>query len=193
MPLTALPGDERGPTLSPDGSQVAFSWNGGNGDNFDIYVQMVGATETRRLTTDPGRDGSLAWSPDGRQIAFVRTTGGSSTGTLYVVSPVAGAERRVTDEIISRGPLSWSPDSKWLATGETAAANEAPTGQGIRLFRVSDGETRTIDPPSGGRMHFAPAFSPGGRRLAYASCATTMCFVDAVELDADFVIKGAPR
>ena len=55
MPLTALPGDEHSPTLSPDGSQVAFSWNGGNGDNFDIYLQMVGATETRRLTTDPGR------------------------------------------------------------------------------------------------------------------------------------------
>jgi len=194
-PLTALPGDEVAPTLSPDGSQVAFSWNGEKRDNFDIYLQMVGATETRRLTTDPARDGVPAWSPDGRQIAFVRATGESPTGTLYVVSPVAGAERKLTDEAVAVGPLSWSPDSRWLATGASGSPLQAAAGvtRGIRLFRVSDGEARTIAPPSGSDKHILPAFSPDGRHLAFASCGNIMCWIDVIDLDADFVTKGRPR
>lgn len=41
-PLTAYPGYEMQPSLSPDGSQVAFAWNGPTEDNFDIYVKLVG-------------------------------------------------------------------------------------------------------------------------------------------------------
>ena len=36
VPLTAYPGYERAPSLSPDGSRVAFSWNGQTQDNYDI-------------------------------------------------------------------------------------------------------------------------------------------------------------
>src|SRR5215470_4916667 len=49
-PLTAYPGIQTQPSLSPDGSQVAFSWNGPNEDNFDIYVKLVGPGESVRLT-----------------------------------------------------------------------------------------------------------------------------------------------
>jgi DNA-binding winged helix-turn-helix (wHTH) protein len=36
IPLTSYPGVELSPTFSPDGSQVAFTWNGEHQDNFDI-------------------------------------------------------------------------------------------------------------------------------------------------------------
>ena len=75
VPLTAFPGDERFPTFSPDGNQVAFAWNGEKGDNTDIYVMPVGAATPLRLTTDPAEDTAPAWSPDGSQIAFVRRQG----------------------------------------------------------------------------------------------------------------------
>ena len=42
-PLTSLPGQERYPSFSPDGNQIAFAWDGGNGDNQDIYIKVVGA------------------------------------------------------------------------------------------------------------------------------------------------------
>ena len=35
-PLTSLPGQERYPSFSPDGNQIAFAWDGENGDNQDI-------------------------------------------------------------------------------------------------------------------------------------------------------------
>ena len=31
------------PAFSPDGNQLAFAWDGENGDNFDIYVQLIGS------------------------------------------------------------------------------------------------------------------------------------------------------
>ena len=37
--------------FSPDGNQVAFSWNGEKQDNFDIYIKDVGSGAQRRLTT----------------------------------------------------------------------------------------------------------------------------------------------
>lgn len=38
IPFTTFAGNEFSPTFSPDGSQIAFSWDGEKGDNFDIYV-----------------------------------------------------------------------------------------------------------------------------------------------------------
>jgi Tol biopolymer transport system component len=70
--LTTLRGEERHPTFSPDGEQVAFAWNGAKQDNQDIYVTLVGSSNVRRLTSDPSPDTKPVWSPDGRQIAFVR-------------------------------------------------------------------------------------------------------------------------
>src|SRR5437762_11174293 len=71
-PLTSYLGDERQASLSPDGNQVVFSWNGEKGDNADIYVKVVGPGAPLRLTTYPGFDFSPRWSPDGRSIAFAR-------------------------------------------------------------------------------------------------------------------------
>src|SRR5262245_30168373 len=47
VPLTTLSGTEIGPSISPDGDQVVFSWNGGQEadrggfDHFDLYLKLV--------------------------------------------------------------------------------------------------------------------------------------------------------
>ena len=74
------------PTFSPDGSQVAFIWNGENQDNFDVYVKVIGSAEPRRLTFDPASDGSPSWSPDGRRIAFLRELPGG-LAEIRLISP----------------------------------------------------------------------------------------------------------
>ena len=77
VPLTSYPGSESYPSFSPDGSQVAFSWNGEKQDNFDIYVKVIGTEPPLPLTTNPAKDYSPAWSPDGRWIAFCRDLPGA--------------------------------------------------------------------------------------------------------------------
>ena len=54
IPLTTYPGSERSPSFSPDGNQVAFSWNGEKQDNYDIYVKQIGSTDTGAADHGPG-------------------------------------------------------------------------------------------------------------------------------------------
>ena len=177
LPLTSLTGSELYPTFSPDGEQVAFSWNGTKQDNWDVYVTLVGSSDVRRLTSDPAEDARPTWSPDGRQIAFVRQRGDDST--IHLVSPLGGAERRVGD---FRGAESvdWSPDGKWLVAGNSGQLNfgymfllPRPGGhgpRGIYLVSVSSGAARPLIVSNSNRVDAKPAFSPDGRHLAYVSC-----------------------
>ena len=65
MPLTTYPGSERFATFSPDGRQVAFSWDGEKQDNFDIYVKLIGTSAPLRITSSPAPD----FIPHGRPMA----------------------------------------------------------------------------------------------------------------------------
>ncbi len=45
VPLTSYPGSESWPSFSPDGTQVAFAWDGEKQDNWDIYVKQIGVEQ----------------------------------------------------------------------------------------------------------------------------------------------------
>jgi len=187
--LTTYPGEELFPSFSPDGNQVAFSWNGEKQDNFDIYVKVVGsAAPPLHLTTDAAPDLCPAWSPDGRQIAFVRRQGGQAG--LYLISPLGGAGRKVADFRPARQlSISWSPDGKWLAVAELGSSGP----DGIFLTPVERGQKRRLTSNSLA-FDFCPAISPGGRFLAYASCTGNFsCDVHLTELSPDFSVRGEPR
>ena len=172
-PLTAFPGFESEPSLSPDGSQVAFSGSGQTQDNFDIYVKLVGPGEPVRLTTDPALDRSAAWSPDGRLIAFQRFNGGGAAD-IFTVPALGGAERKIatinprrptTRNIRGGGNLSWTPDNKWIAFGGAPSQTEAA---GIWLVAVDGRQIRRLtEPGSTSYGDWQPAFSHNGRYLAF--------------------------
>ena len=90
--VTTYPGDELDPSLSPDGSQVAFSWGGNRNENRDIYVLPVGGQNPLRLTQDPADDTSPAWSPDGRSIAFLRRDK-DDAANIMLIPALGGPER----------------------------------------------------------------------------------------------------
>ncbi len=206
--LTSLTGAEFYPTFSPDGEQVAFSWNGPKQDNWDVYVTLVGSSDVRRLTSDPGEDARPTWSPDGRQIVFVRQRANDST--IHLVSPLGGAERRLGD-FKGADSLDWSPDGKWLAAGNSGHLNfgfwnlfPRPGGQGPRgiyLVSVESGAVRPLIVPASNRVDSTPAFSPDGQRLAYVSCDSSdvgmagikNCDVALVEPDISRATAQRPR
>lgn len=168
-PLTSYPGFEQDPCFSPDGTQIAFSWNGEKQDNFDIYVTLIGAGGPLRLTADPARDFSPAWSPDGRTIAFLRSLPGERAAVL-LIPPLGGAERKVAEV---RGPVpymngpyvTWSPDGTSLVIVDSASSNEA-----LGLFRLlpETGEKRRLTTPPGPTQgDTGPAFSPDGSTLVF--------------------------
>ncbi len=176
LPLTASPGYQQSPSLSPDGNQVAFSWDGANSDNYDIYVKLVGPGESIRLTTDPAVDDQPAWSPDGRSIAFLRFRS-ESNADIFVVPALGGMERKVASASFHgrggksgstefwTGNLAWTPDGKWLAFGGAFKENEHP---GIWLVALNGAEQRRlteVSAPDDG--DWAPAFTGDGKYLAF--------------------------
>jgi eukaryotic-like serine/threonine-protein kinase len=194
-PLTATRGWESSPTFSPDGQQVAFAWDGEKSDNGDIYVKMIGSSEVHRLTTDPKFEAAPSWSPDGRQIAFLRWSSGNAT--IHLVSPLGGTARKLIDAPWE-GPLSWSPDGRWLAAVRPRSENAATEGAGgVWLVPVQGGEPRRVTEPQPEGNDRAPAFSPDGLRLAYASCVTRLppspCDVHVLAVGPDFVPTGPSR
>jgi Tol biopolymer transport system component len=178
-------------SFSPDASQIAYGSSGERGDNWDIYLRLVGEEETRRLTTDPAPEAMPSWSPDGKQIAFVRNEAGN--GRIYLISPLGGAARKLSDS--SLGMPSWSPDGHWLAVERLGSGNDPPGG--IQLISVTSGETRALTSPKPPAFDRFPAFSPDGRALAYSGCegpeAYPSCDVYVMTLDGELTPHGASR
>ena len=195
VPLTTFSGAETTPAFSPDGKQVAFTWDGEERDNFDIYVKMVGNVTPLRLTSDPAHDGYPAWSPDGRQIAFYSARGG---GGIYLVSPVGGPERKLADLATNSRP-AWTADGKYLLVAKVYREAQPEPGDGA-LFLVpveSEGAPRQFLAPPRGTWYKDPAFAPDGRSLAFATCTGVALgpssSLHVVELQAGLVPAGKPR
>jgi Tol biopolymer transport system component/DNA-binding winged helix-turn-helix (wHTH) protein len=169
IPLTAYPGIQAQPSLSPDGSQVAFSWSGPNEDNYDVYVKLVGPGEPVRLTTAPERDVAASWSPDGREIAFLRYTSRYQASVIVIPALGGGVEHKIADLFLSlvrhNTTLSWSADSKQIAVSGRLCEDEP---FGVFLVRLDGGPPRRLTTASSGTpFDAAPAFSPDRKRLAF--------------------------
>ncbi len=169
IPFTTFSGAADQPAFSPDGNQIAFTWDGGDGENLDLYVKLLGAGTPLRLTTNPAEDISPAWSPDGRHLAFLRRSAGENG--IFIVPALGGAERKLgqTEPNLSRQAwsqcrLSWSPDGKFLALADRDSSQNR---YGIFLISVEDGEKQKLTSPSESSADNFPAFSPDGQTLAF--------------------------
>ncbi len=78
----------RTPAPSPDGTQVAFSFQG------DIWVVPTSGGEAKRLTANPAYDYLPRWSPDGKQIAFSSDRYGNDD--VFVLSLSGAGVNRLT-------------------------------------------------------------------------------------------------
>ena len=171
VPFTALRGRATSPAFSPDGSRIAFVWNGdptSGGKGFDLYVKALGSETLLRLTRRPSKWISPAWSPDGTQIAFHRMAG-ADTG-IYVVPALGGPERKLlSTRLLGRETpfsiIGWSPDGKWLALADVLPEKENVVGS--YLLSTETLETKRIPNSQKCIGEGLPAFSHNGEYLAY--------------------------
>jgi Tol biopolymer transport system component/DNA-binding winged helix-turn-helix (wHTH) protein len=169
VPLATGLGRQYSPSFSPDGRQVAFTWNPEHEGNFDIYKKTVGEASVVRLTTHPDIDYSPVWSPDGRWIAFCR---GSDTrgGAVWLIPSTGGPERRIialeTIAMPNNRALSWSQDSQHLVVAEQLAGLSQ---DGLTLVDVETGDWKRLIMAGPGETLMHPSVSPDGKTLAFTN------------------------
>jgi Tol biopolymer transport system component len=167
------PGDERYPSYSPDGTQIAFRGDldlvEPSGDE-EIYVMNADGTNVRQLTSNADFDSAPSWSPDGKQILFERAPAGTFTpGTeaqekdIYVMRADGTHVRRLTDSPgLDEGP-EFSPDATKIAFSSARDGQQeiyVMDADGANPRRLTDNPARDESPdwqalPFDGRGHQA--------------------------------------
>ena len=198
--VTTYPGDEREPSLSTDGKQVAFSWNGGNGRGRYIYVLQIGGQNPMRIThhdaTESAEDGFPAWSPDGSQIVFLRRYG-VDHAEIIIIPAAGGAERKVQaigDVHQTPYPLfAWTPDGRRILF-TSQVTEDSVYHYTLNLFFLETGEIKPfLLEGAGSPGDSSPAFSPDGQWLVfsrYTQIAKATLMLQ--KLGAGMVPQGAP-
>lgn len=201
-PLTSFQGSEGAPSFSPDGSQVAFHWDGPSHDNTDVYVTGLGGGDPLRLTTGPDAEGWPAWSPDGRRLACLRSVSGDRNWEVVVMPALGGTARLVgrVEPVGLSGPwspqfghvygvrlLSWTPDGRWIAVGGVVDGK-----RGIWLFEADGSGRRQLTDTA--RNDSGPVFSADGRRVAFVrySRGGRAGVLHLLALDHDLQPSGSP-
>jgi dipeptidyl aminopeptidase/acylaminoacyl peptidase len=150
--------------LSPDGSEVAFSWN--RSGTFEIFSAPLEGERIFQLTEANERSVWPRWSPDAKQIAFLRDRGGDERFDIWLVDRDGEHERNLTNEPgVMHRDIAWSPDGTKLAY--TANAAGAGKAFAIHVIDVTTGAKRALT--DGSRTDFQPQWSPDGALLVFWS------------------------
>jgi Tol biopolymer transport system component len=155
--------EELDPTVSPDGTTIAFVSDRRGG--YDLWLQPLvnGRTEgpPRRLTDHRGSVSVPAFPPDGRWLAHTHLLDGQRD--VWIAPSAGGVAHRFTEDPAADLNPSFSPDGSTMAFVSNRSGAEniwlAPLADGRRM-----GEPRQIT--DGDAIHWFPVWSPDGKRIA---------------------------
>ncbi len=159
--ITDAAGIETAPSLSPDGTTVAYATQAQG--TWDIYVQRVGGRRALPVAAEVERDEQApAFSPDGSLIAYHDR---GTSGGIFVAGATGESSRRLTD--FGFHP-AWSPDGRRIAfcTEEIANPYSRLGGSTLWIIEVSGGVPQEV---KGTGDAVQPSWSPSGARIAYWS------------------------
>lgn len=159
--LVDIPGTVKGPTWSPDGSQVAFV-KSENNSRANLYVVNADGTQPRPLTQRPKTAGRPAWSPDGQQIVFGQVVSVASDGTaeVFLVDVEGGTESNLTQNPAADLDPVWSPDGTKIAFASDRDGN-------WEIFAMNADGSDPVNLSNDPGQDIMPQWSPDGSALVY--------------------------
>lgn len=198
VPITTYPGMEINPSLSPDGSQVAFAWNGNPPGKLHIYVKSIGSEPPLQLTKGEFDDFEPMWSADGSSLVFLRDVG-EGRMEVRLIPPLGGPERKLADVLVAGkqwipGPhVTWLPDSRGVVFSD--AAGDKTTA--LFTMKLDTGEKKQVTfPPAGSLGDGCPGVSADGKRLVFCRSSQTGSWganLYSLALDGDGKATGEPQ
>jgi len=167
QPLTRLTSgewDDIHPTLSPDGSKIAFASN--RSGYWDLYLLDIKSGETTRLTNSPYYEGAPSWSPDGAWLAVESYRNNNLDILAIPISDSSQDPIWVTSNPAADHSPAWSPTERELAFVSTRGGDSD-----IYLADLDNAvDSQFVDlskTPYGVESH--PIWSPDGTQLIWAS------------------------
>jgi Tol biopolymer transport system component len=165
MNLSRDPSNDRDPSWSPDGEQIAFASD--RSGNYDIYIMNADGSGVRRLTFDTVDERRPRWSPDGRQVLFESGRDGLLNQFL---------QRSIDIFVIDIDGAHLINLTKTPSTSESWAAI-SPDGKTVSFTRSGVIMLINADGTSERRLHSADpgftddvaAWSPDGATVAYSA------------------------
>ncbi|MEJ7557051.1 MAG: S41 family peptidase [Pedobacter sp.] len=129
----------RYPSISPDGTSIAFTYKG------DLYkISSAGGT-AQQLTFHEAHDFMPSWSKDGKQISFASDRYGNFD--VFIMDANGGQAKRLTYHSADEFPFSFTSDNKSILFGgvrqDDIVHRQYPTASQPELYSV---------PAKGGRI-----------------------------------------
>jgi Tol biopolymer transport system component/C-terminal processing protease CtpA/Prc len=133
------PGWIRYQAISPDGSNIVFTYKG------DLYIIDSEGGDARQITFHEAHDFMPVWSSDGSQIAFASDRYGNFD--VYIMDAAGGPAERLTFHSADEHPYTFSEDDTAVLFGaarlDIAEHRQFPAGSQPELYSV---------PAEGGRV-----------------------------------------
>ncbi len=158
-PVTAGPGEESDPSVSPDGRKIAFGNGAANWDLIEVDLKSGAVSE---LLATSRREVFPAWAASGRQYVYVSNASGSPA--IWLRSTTEGWARKIAGEdkdgSVDRSRPRLSPDGQRLAYARIGARHL------IWVASVEGGRAVPLEEES--TDQHAPAWSPDGQWIVYS-------------------------
>lgn len=126
-------------SISPDGTQIAFTYKG------DLYTVSSGGGDAKQLTFHEAHDYMPVWSKDSKHLAFASDRYGNFD--VFVMEALGGPASRLTYHSTNETPYSFTADNESVVFGalrmDVAEHRQFPSRAMTELYSV---------PKTGGRV-----------------------------------------
>ena len=153
--LTTHPGEETHPTVSPDGSTVAFTaeYEGTR----EVYSMPVMGGLPKRLTWEADSSFATTWTPDGRVVYTTRHYSGLPNSQLVALDPASGSYERLPLAEASEGAYNGSGDALFFSRpafhNNVTKRYRGGTARRIWVFRDGADEAERLSDDYPGESH----------------------------------------
>lgn len=142
------------PSLSPDGTQMAFSYQG------DIWISASDGSYPRRITIHEGYETLPFWTKDGKGLVFRSDRNGNND--IYYVKTDGGIPKQLTFHSYNDSPSDVTTDGKVIFSGNRNY-NQIEWDNEIQMVSLNGGTPyRYLD-----ALGFYATQSPNGRFIAF--------------------------